>query len=547
MANGWSILIGLVVVLLACAAGWFLSPKGETQTIWRSSLILSFASCYIMWANIAAVPYPQSNKIFNASTLFATTAHPRDLAAAGTSYSQMTIRIGNNFVEEETSSAVLTEFGRGYRGIKPKRTSGEKGEDVRKRIERWKASVERAHRIRKKTYWNTMGCCAKRRKLLSLGELAELEVCFSMRAQMQAEIAQLRQQREHDRARVQSALDAQNNRIKVLQENFNETPQVQAQSEQPCASAFDDEPSNSSVKSEVSDSESEEDRSETSDIYDVQDKDYHPTPKTTTLRKTQPSLAELTRKTFTLYEGMRMPSVIERLAPLRNVRLPDQPNEAFSFKFLKKVFGGTAMTKTCYVIPPKSRQGRLFPDDPRQHGAQLSCIYGDDDIQITTFPVFIHRTGEGYRYFGHYREPRDSDLVSGSEMIQVPPHVKQYWADQLGRKNSDRTKSRKILDALIGQWPQTALGWFRKGNNTIIEYQPGLVQKYGEAVMRPITDEEAEEIEESSILEYFERADFDKKGTISLWYEYLECVAYDKDFYHKLVSKKHELEPPQQA
>ncbi|KAH7391475.1 ATP synthase subunit H-domain-containing protein [Cadophora sp. MPI-SDFR-AT-0126] len=59
MANGlanaycvrsWSIIIGFVVVALACVAGWFLAPKGETQTIWRSSLILSFASCYIMWA-----------------------------------------------------------------------------------------------------------------------------------------------------------------------------------------------------------------------------------------------------------------------------------------------------------------------------------------------------------------------------------------------------------------------------------------------------------------------------------------------------------------
>ncbi|TVY88580.1 V-type proton ATPase subunit e [Lachnellula willkommii] len=48
--SSWSIIIGLVVIVLACAAGWFLAPKGETQTIWRSSLILSFASCYIMWA-----------------------------------------------------------------------------------------------------------------------------------------------------------------------------------------------------------------------------------------------------------------------------------------------------------------------------------------------------------------------------------------------------------------------------------------------------------------------------------------------------------------
>merc|ERR1712093_275581 len=48
--SSWSIIIGFVVVALACVAGWFLAPKGETQTIWRSSLILSFASCYIMWA-----------------------------------------------------------------------------------------------------------------------------------------------------------------------------------------------------------------------------------------------------------------------------------------------------------------------------------------------------------------------------------------------------------------------------------------------------------------------------------------------------------------
>lgn len=32
MIHSWSIIIGLVVVVLASVAGWFLSPKGETQT-----------------------------------------------------------------------------------------------------------------------------------------------------------------------------------------------------------------------------------------------------------------------------------------------------------------------------------------------------------------------------------------------------------------------------------------------------------------------------------------------------------------------------------
>ncbi|KAA6415006.1 MAG: V-type proton ATPase subunit e [Lasallia pustulata] len=50
MANGWSLIIGLVFVVVVSLLAWFFSPKGENNTVWRSTLILSFASCYIMWA-----------------------------------------------------------------------------------------------------------------------------------------------------------------------------------------------------------------------------------------------------------------------------------------------------------------------------------------------------------------------------------------------------------------------------------------------------------------------------------------------------------------
>ncbi|KAJ5651269.1 uncharacterized protein N7484_004992 [Penicillium longicatenatum] len=50
MANGWSLIIGMIVVFAACLAAWFFSPKGENLTVWRSVLILSFISCYLMWA-----------------------------------------------------------------------------------------------------------------------------------------------------------------------------------------------------------------------------------------------------------------------------------------------------------------------------------------------------------------------------------------------------------------------------------------------------------------------------------------------------------------
>ncbi|EAS29428.1 V-type H+-transporting ATPase subunit H [Coccidioides immitis RS] len=50
MANGWSIIIGLVFVVLANLVAWVFSPKGENRTVWRSSLILAFTACYLMWA-----------------------------------------------------------------------------------------------------------------------------------------------------------------------------------------------------------------------------------------------------------------------------------------------------------------------------------------------------------------------------------------------------------------------------------------------------------------------------------------------------------------
>ncbi|EGR44266.1 uncharacterized protein TRIREDRAFT_70750, partial [Trichoderma reesei QM6a] len=45
----YSIVIGLLVIVALSAAAWFLSPKGENQVLWRSSLILAIVSCYLMW------------------------------------------------------------------------------------------------------------------------------------------------------------------------------------------------------------------------------------------------------------------------------------------------------------------------------------------------------------------------------------------------------------------------------------------------------------------------------------------------------------------
>jgi len=50
MANGWSIFIGLAFIIAFSVASWFLAPKGDNQTVWRSGLIMSAVACYLMWA-----------------------------------------------------------------------------------------------------------------------------------------------------------------------------------------------------------------------------------------------------------------------------------------------------------------------------------------------------------------------------------------------------------------------------------------------------------------------------------------------------------------
>jgi len=40
MANGYSIFVGLVIIVALCAAAWFFSPKGENQVYVESQLFL---------------------------------------------------------------------------------------------------------------------------------------------------------------------------------------------------------------------------------------------------------------------------------------------------------------------------------------------------------------------------------------------------------------------------------------------------------------------------------------------------------------------------
>jgi len=122
--------------------------------------------------------------------------------------------MGKSLVLLDTSRAVDTELGRVYVGNKPRSERGDAGDEVRNRMLRWKAKVEKVQRItvwcvclcllvlrqlnwaggvrgktekdvRKNTYCNTIGCCARAPRLLPPDEAAPEDsgiACFSIRA-----------------------------------------------------------------------------------------------------------------------------------------------------------------------------------------------------------------------------------------------------------------------------------------------------------------------------------------------------------------------------
>ncbi|EJU04974.1 ATPase V0 complex subunit E [Dacryopinax primogenitus] len=48
--SGWVVIIILAIAVAAGFVGWWLTPKGDQQTLIRTSILLTIACCYLMWA-----------------------------------------------------------------------------------------------------------------------------------------------------------------------------------------------------------------------------------------------------------------------------------------------------------------------------------------------------------------------------------------------------------------------------------------------------------------------------------------------------------------
>ncbi|TGO11372.1 hypothetical protein BTUL_0111g00220 [Botrytis tulipae] len=183
----------------------------------------------------------------------------------------------------------------------------------------------------------------------------------------------------------------------------------------------------------------------------------------------------------------------------------------------------------------------LVPRVPGTHGAQITPELHFSIIK--RFPLFIRDSGHsGFRYYGTYKVMR-SDFLGHNEMLEVPEHVKNYWANRLGNLPTCGLKSGPTVGILKEMWPKVPTGLWDASKKEMTSYTNGHgnLEEGLEVLRRSITDEEAQNISKDEILAAFERNDLDDNPGVSMYYEYLECIGYDVDLYQTLVTKMNEL------
>ncbi|OAL03567.1 hypothetical protein IQ06DRAFT_366137 [Phaeosphaeriaceae sp. SRC1lsM3a] len=227
---------------------------------------------------------------------------------------------------------------------------------------------------------------------------------------------------------------------------------------------------------------------------------------------------------------------------------------------MKYVIGNsTCMLKnrTYFVLSPTVDP--FLPKHPGQHGAKLVPFFNrapedvhdnlpDGVSSSDDVPIFVEQDGR-YVYFGNYSQTRWSDKVGFDAMMaNVPEHVKEYWANEL----TSPLRPDWVTEAL-------KLHFFKKpeydgriyaacdANATTVnsEEEVKLTDKMTKDVNKYVEELREWEreatmktslIKKQFILDAFDAADAEDPPALRLWWEYLECVDWRKDFYDLLVA-----------
>lgn len=234
--------------------------------------------------------------------------------------------------------------------------------------------------------------------------------------------------------------------------------------------------------------------------------------------------------------------------------------QSFSAEFIHDLFGGGQwspgyyfISKGACVLSSRAYYGLdayidpFLPPAPGKHGAKLVPFIRNsteeddpDEKHLLDVPMFVRssdfaklagKPNEEYVYFGNYSQLRFSDRLDYDSMIETIPHdVKMYWAEQL----SDTSRPLWVTNALMAHFEK------KPEFDVKSEQVKSDIEEFAEEMRQWQSDgiERTRDLTKEDILKAFESADCADPPGLRLWWEYLQCVGYDEEFYKCLVRKQ---------
>lgn len=271
-------------------------------------------------------------------------------------------------------------------------------------------------------------------------------------------------------------------------------------------------------------------------------------------------------------EGIWQPLAVRQMPPTTVSNITN--TETFTWEFIHTTLGGEQWSPGFYFIARNSiLPGKAYwsleaewepflPTAPGQHGAKLTAFFNTtlsqageapDEENYKDTPVFISQDGgKTYTYFGHYSQLRFSDKLDYDRMMEaVPERIRQYWAEQLAAQGRPEWVTTELMHHF---WPKLTYegpmptdsavntpATMASGTSAACEKRvTRALEDYG----RELKDWEKDAsmkvklLQSETLMKAFEKPDADEEPGLRLWYEYLQCVGYDQEFYEMLVQLK---------
>ncbi|KAH7064036.1 hypothetical protein BKA63DRAFT_428394 [Paraphoma chrysanthemicola] len=231
-------------------------------------------------------------------------------------------------------------------------------------------------------------------------------------------------------------------------------------------------------------------------------------------------------------------------------------------RFITGEFPCILKDRTYYMLSPAIDP--YLPEKPSQHGAKLTAFFNEspednltnlpaDLCSYKDVPMFVEvKDSQGhtrYAYYGNYSQTRWSDKLDYDTMMaRVPQHIKEYWSVELTSAARPAWMTQALKDHFFKKPEYTGRVFAAvEADTTTVtsEEEVKLNDKMARDIRKyveELRDWEREAnmktamIKKQFILDAFDAADADEPPALRLWWEYLECVEWRRDFYDLLVT-----------